>query len=1186
METIHTPDTQMKEDELYQQALQELDQELPDQAQPTAQETPEVPVQEQPQKSFLQRAGDAWKSVGGGIAKAGFETKDFIVGEPAEEDKSSLRRGVEQRNKELSSESTVNSLAMGVSQMVTGLIGAGKIMGPIKVLQKLKNGGIAAKTGFEVLKGAAASTVVLDPHEERLSDIIEEFPSLQNPVTEYLAADPDDSTAEGRFKNAIESIGVDFAMVGAVKVVKLLRAGRQDEALKEIKKLEVAKSTAAIDATVADVTGPEAVTKDVAGDVDDVPNASRVDDTKSRVADETVIEASPAKPTEELPGKAADDVVETAPAPLQTATPYTPPAISDDAIAAILKGSSDDDAVIRKFGSREAAAEAGQIMARTDSLPWQKLRGTEEVLAFTGRAARVLKSQMDGAKGGDVLSDTRVADMVRSRAEMFGEDPLLIMGQLSEAGDAASNMVANMEASYLVASRMFQDTYDAAFRVRNGMLDEWGGDAALAGKELQSRIAASTDLLASAKSMSSNSGRALRRMRGQFQVKPEDLAAIGKLDVNRLADLITQTGGDPTKLAQVANPAFRRRVMDEATFSLTNSLLWLWPTHVMNVTSSLYMIAARPTEKLLGSIAIPPKVGGDILRQRALKEYAYTIASLGDGWIALKDAFLRGDSILSPHNTEFFQSSTAMKTAQQPLPWKPVNSIWDLAQNAMMAANYRTIVGLPTRTLGAADEFFKTLRYRAYVQAEAATSANAAGLKGDDFRQFVSREMEKAIDPATGQALDERALQEAQVTTFQEELLPGTVGATIQQTRARHPILTFIVPFVKTPINVLRYSWKMTPGLNLLQKEFRDAVKGAKGAEAQAQAVGQMALGTTFMGLAASMALNGKMTGSGPTDPAIQKDLKATGWQPYSYIIEREDGSKKYIPMSRLDPASMAMTMVADLAEALRHDPDGTKAEMGIGALSMALAKNFSDKTFLQNIHQALEALSDTSGGKGERYLATIAGNTIPLSSALRGVNPDPYMREARTFIDTMLKNMPGYSETLPPTRDVFGEPVWRRIGLSTNSEADTVEAEHTRIMLETGKGFGRPDPKLGDVDLRDVTLKDGRNAYDIYQRLSGQIPGKPSLKELLAREIKKPAYQDSPDGDSDVTGTRLNRIGSLTQKYRQAARNDLMRRYPELQPLIKQRQREARGAILKNREERLASQPGGLDLLNALRGQ
>ncbi|QND25794.1 hypothetical protein HB773_04585 [Sinorhizobium meliloti] len=673
----------MTEDELIQQAMQELEAELPVR-EAQAQDTPvaEQP-RAQPQKSFLQKAGDAWKSVGGGIAKAGFETKDFIFGEPAEEDKSSLRRGVEQRSKELADESAVNSVSMGISQMVTGLIGAGKVMGPIKVFRRLKDGGKAARTAYEVTKAAMASTVVLDPHEERLSDIIEEFPTLQNPVTEYLAADPDDSAAEGRFKNAIESIGVDFALLGAVKVVKLLRAGRQDEAGKEIKKLEAGQKVP-----------PEAV-----------PNATRLDAARGRMMEEPVIEDAPAKLSDELPGKVTDDVIQGTSE--QKAAQHAPPAISDDAIAAILKGSADDDAALRKFGSREAATDAGQIMARTDSLPWQKLRGTEEVLAFTARAARVLKSQMDAAKGGDILSDARVSTMVQSRAELFGDDPLLVMGQLAEAGEAASGMVANMEASYLLANRMFQETYDAAFRLRNGTLDEWGGDAAKAGKELQARLAASADLLASAKSMSSNSGRALRRMRGQFQVKPEDLAAIGKMDVQRLADLITQTGGDPKKLAQVANPSFLRRALDEATFSLTNSLLWLWPTHVTNMTTSLYMLAARPAEKFLGSIAIAPKAGGDVLRQRAIKEYVYTVASLGDAWTAMKDAFLRGDSILSPHNTEFFQGGATLKTVQQPLPWKPAKSIWDIAQNAMMAANYRTIVGLPTRTLGAADEFLQ-----------------------------------------------------------------------------------------------------------------------------------------------------------------------------------------------------------------------------------------------------------------------------------------------------------------------------------------------------------------------------------------------------------------------------------------------------------------------------------------------
>src|SRR5690606_1028083 len=111
-------------------------------------------------------------------------------------------------------------------------------------------------------------------------------------------------------------------------------------------------------------------------------------------------------------------------------------------------------------------------------------------------------------------------------------------------------------ASYLIANRMFQETHDLAFRIRNGILDEFDGDLAKAEGELKARLMASADLLAAAKSMSSNSGRALRRMRGQFQIKPEDLAKIKGMDGQKLADLIYQTKGDPKKLAQMANPTF------------------------------------------------------------------------------------------------------------------------------------------------------------------------------------------------------------------------------------------------------------------------------------------------------------------------------------------------------------------------------------------------------------------------------------------------------------------------------------------------------------------------------------------------------------------------------------------------------------------------------------------------------
>lgn len=139
------------DEQLLLRALQEADSELPD-AEPIQADHPAT-TEEQPEKSLLQKAGDVWKSVGGGIAKAGMETKDFVFGEPAEKDKWQLRKDIERRSAELSGESTVNAAASGVSQIVTGLIGAGKIMGPIKAFQKLKQGGSIGRTLYEVFRG-------------------------------------------------------------------------------------------------------------------------------------------------------------------------------------------------------------------------------------------------------------------------------------------------------------------------------------------------------------------------------------------------------------------------------------------------------------------------------------------------------------------------------------------------------------------------------------------------------------------------------------------------------------------------------------------------------------------------------------------------------------------------------------------------------------------------------------------------------------------------------------------------------------------------------------------------------------------------------------------------------------------------------------------------------------------------
>ena len=63
--------------------------------------------------------------------------------------------------------------------------------------------------------GSVAEQFAFSPTEERLSNLIQSYPSLQNPVTEYLQADAGDTDAEARLKMAIEgsALGIAFETV-------------------------------------------------------------------------------------------------------------------------------------------------------------------------------------------------------------------------------------------------------------------------------------------------------------------------------------------------------------------------------------------------------------------------------------------------------------------------------------------------------------------------------------------------------------------------------------------------------------------------------------------------------------------------------------------------------------------------------------------------------------------------------------------------------------------------------------------------------------------------------------------------------------------------------------------------------------------------------------------------------------
>ena len=92
--------------------------------------------------------------------------------------------------------------------------------------------------GRYVVGGAMADMVAFNGDEGRFSDLVQLYPALQNPLTEFLATDENDSFLEGRMKNVLEGGIMGLAFDGFIAAAKVTRKigfdkakGRTDEAI-------------------------------------------------------------------------------------------------------------------------------------------------------------------------------------------------------------------------------------------------------------------------------------------------------------------------------------------------------------------------------------------------------------------------------------------------------------------------------------------------------------------------------------------------------------------------------------------------------------------------------------------------------------------------------------------------------------------------------------------------------------------------------------------------------------------------------------------------------------------------------------------------------------------------------------------------------------------------------------------
>ena len=648
-----------------------------------------------------------------------------------------------------------------------------------------------------------------------------------------------------------------------------------------------------------------------------------------------------------------------------------------------------------------------------------------------------------------------------------------------------------------------------------------------------------------------------------------------------------------------------------------NSILSGPTTQFVNALSGVLTTAIAPLEKAMGAAS-----RGDIARAgRELKRYVYLFSSVNDArkvaWMSLKD----NKAVLDPMTSSIREGQYG--------PSKITNRMLDtrLANSSagVEAARWAgTLTNLPSRFLTGMDEFFKQINYRSAMKAGLAEKAIKDGMTDSrEIAEYVSKQFDRLIDE--GQYLSAKkfrkearelpeikaiakpmeraaAIQEyveaemkaysplaeaarghAREVTFTTPLEKerGTfigISRSISNLANENPLMRMVFPFVRTPANIIQYVMDRTP-LTMLNKRQRQAFLDWKkqaysdSPEIRQEAIGRMMMGTTFLTTGYMLAMNGNLTGGGPTDPSRRKILQDAGWQPYAVKV-----GDSYYSYRRMDPFASFFGVMADVADAFAHGDERTRREAeGVALVTLiSMAKNLTDKTYLTGMTRVANALSDPERF-GSSWMNSTIASFVPniLQQTNRSFDQD--VKDINGPLDAIMQKIPGWSKGVAPRRNMFGEPLtYQRAGIPvidsispfdySETDSDPIKQELSRL----GHGFSPPRSLKNGVELTEYFNDSGQSAYDKWAELHGKVRiGGRTLKDALSRLIrsrsyKRLAYESIDDLDSSPRALAIKRILS---KYRAKAFTEMLREFPEVRQkneigiLVKQYRRAGRDA-------------------------
>jgi len=747
-----------------------------------------------------------------------------------------------------------------------------------------------------------------------------------------------------------------------------------------------------------------------------------------------------------------------------------------------------------KMGATDAEPEA----ARNINLA--NLNTTEDVSTLIDEVARADAPNINDARRQKITKQDlpKLADdlgmtvddlLARRQGEAFNAEQILAARKVLVA--SGENLV-KLAGAAKNGSEMDLALFRRAMSQHRAIQSQVSGMTAEAGRALQSfRVVAASS-------------------REQERLIKEALQTTGGEAVSRDMAAMLSELDDPAQIGRFVKDANKATTRDQLYEVWINGLLSSPTTHMVNILSNTIVAALTVGERKIASAIGPNIPPGETSAQ---------LKGLVDG---ARDGFrLAWNALKTGEPTDPMQKVEAEK-------FRAVTS--ENLNIAGPAGRFADFMGeairVPGRLLTAGDEYFKSVGYRMELYAQAYRQAFNEGLRDEAVAKRVVEIIENPPENIKQAAIDASRYQ-----TFTNQL--GKTGKAVEQVRNNIPYARVVMPFVRTPVNVMSYAFERTP-LAPLSSSFREEI--AAGGARRDLALGKLIAGSMAMAVSADLVLSGSITGAGPTNPKMRNIMRATGWQPYSIKV-----GDKYYAYNRLDPVGALLGLSADVTEIIGQTTEAEAAQIATAA-ALSVAQNMASKTYMSGVTDFFDAFfsasldPESSNYKLTSYLQRMAASVVPASVANIERFLSPEMSATYGFLDRVKSRIPGYSDDLPPRRNIFGEPVVLEGGIGpdimspiyTSTVKDDPVADE---MVRQQVAVGMPRRQIQGIEL-------DAQQYDRYVLLYSGIEAPTSLKDQLRTMFNTREYKNASDGPE---GGKALMIKSVFTAYRDMAQAQML---------------------------------------------